>query len=839
MVVFASGLLRGQALLSQLAIGASVAIAAVPEGLPLLAGVGEAAVARRLATRKALVRRLAAVEGLGRVDIACTDKTGTLTEGKLSLHEVATIDADGSPGSDLSDDLRVVLRAAGLASPHPDTSGAAAHPTDVAVIRGAEQAGLGEEIRAPHLQESPFDPARAYHATVTDGHIWVKGAVEVLLPRCRRVRIKGHDLPLGPGRQQALTDRANELAARGLRLLMVAEGPSDTTLDDPHHLVALGFVGISDPLRPGVPAAVQRCHEAGVRVIMLTGDHPITARAIAWEAGLLDGAGEVITGADIAELQDDDLGRRLERAAVVARVTPLDKLPIVVFALLGSSRHLVVGADSATAAILAGGTAGLAAQGSPRYVALAGLSALLAGAFLLAARLIRLGFLANFLSRTVLIGFLTGVGIQVASGQLAEMLGVRRGGSGTIEKFINTIKAVPHTSVPTLIVSLAVLAVIIGVGRLTRRIPGALIAVIGAIVVSWAAHLSSHGVAVLGPVPQGLPRFGLPNIALGDASLLIGTAASMFVVILAQSAATSRAYAARYDEEFSENRDLVGLGMANIAAGLSGTFVVNGSPTKTEMVDGAGGTSQLAQLTTAVVVFVVLLFLTGPLKYLPSAVLASIVFLIGVELIHVGQMHAILEVRRDEFVVATLTAAAVVFVGVEQGIILAIVLSIIDHLRYSYHPKNAVLVSTDEGHLRSTPARPGERTTGGLLIYRFGSSLYYANAHSLYEDVTTFLDDGQPLSWFCLDAVAIGDIDYSAAQMLRRVHHALQARNIRFCLSNVADYVREELQDYQDHDITALLAPGILFQSPADVVEAYHQSLPGSANQEQPGAGTP
>ncbi len=395
-------------------------------------------------------------------------------------------------------------------------------------------------------------------------------------------------------------------------------------------------------------------------------------------------------------------------------------LPMTVFAIFGSSRHLVVGVDSATAAILAAGIGGLATLGSPRYVALASLSAFLAAGFLLTARLIRLGFLANFLSRTVLIEFLTGVGIQVASGQVAEMLGVRGGRSGTVQKLMDTVQEAPHTSILTLALSHSVIVVILGTGRVTKRVPGALIAVVGAIVVSWAANLSAHGIAVLGPVPQGLPHLGLPDVGWADGWPLVATAASLFVVILAQSAATSRAYAARYDEEFSENTDLVGLGLANIAAGLSGTFVVNGSPTKTEIVDAAGGRTQLAQLTTSAVVLMVLLFLTAPLKYLPTAALAAVVFLIGVQLIHVRQMRAILEVRRAEFIVATLTAAAVVFIGVEQGITLAIVLSLIDHIRHSYHPRNTVLIPTESGHWRTTAARPGKRTLEELIICRRG-----------------------------------------------------------------------------------------------------------------------
>ena len=386
-------------------------------------------------------------------------------------------------------------------------------------------------------------------------------------------------------------------------------------------------------------------------------------------------------------------------------------LPLALYALFGSSRHLVVGADSASAAILAAGLAGMAATASDQYVALAGLVALITAAFLILARLVRLGFLADFLSRTVLIGFLTGVGIQVAMGQVAGMLGVSDGTGGTLEKFWNTIQNIPDTSGTTLLVSLAVIAVILGGKYVTTVIPGALIAVIGAIAVSWAFDLEADGVAVLGPVPGGLPSFGLPDVAWSDVKPLLTTAFSIFVVILAQSAATSRAYAAKYGDRFSEDVDLVGLGFANVGAGLTGTFVVNGSPTKTQMVDSAGGRSQVASLTTVGIVVIVLLFLTKPLQYMPEAVLSSVVFLIGIELVKVADMRRIYRVRRDEFVVAAVTAAVVVVVGVEQGILLAIVLSIIDHLRRSYKPNDTVLVRTRDDKLASRPGR--RRWTGG------------------------------------------------------------------------------------------------------------------------------
>src|SRR6185437_6365830 len=355
-------------------------------------------------------------------------------------------------------------------------------------------------------------------------------------------------------------------------------------------------------------------------------------------------------------------------------------LPMAVFAVLCSSRHLVVAADSATAAILAASLTGLAAVGSAQYVRLAGLAALLTGVMLLAARLARLGFLANFLSRTVLVGFLTGVGLQVAAGQLPDMLGVTATGAHTVPKLVNTLRALPQAHAADVAVAAAVIVIVLVARRVSHRIPGALVAVVAAIVVSWAAKLAQHGAAVVGTVPRGLPTLGLPAFGEQAITALAGAAASMFVVILAQSSATSRAYAAKYSEEINDDADLNGLAAANVAAAFSGTFTVNGSPTKAQIVDSAGGRSQLSSLAAAVVVLIVLVLLTGPLAYLPEAALAAVVFLIAVELVDVAGLRHILATRRHEFAVAVLTMVAVVALGVEQGIIVAIVASIVDHL---------------------------------------------------------------------------------------------------------------------------------------------------------------
>jgi high affinity sulfate transporter 1 len=498
-------------------------------------------------------------------------------------------------------------------------------------------------------------------------------------------------------------------------------------------------------------------------------------------------------------------------------------VPIAVFALFGSSRHLVVGADSATAAILATGVVATGAvAGSPEYVALASLCALMCAVALVVARLLNLGFIANFLSRSVLIGFLTGVGIQVAMGQVGGMFGVSEGSGGTIEKFVNALQAIPtSTQGATLAVSVAVLVVIVGLERVNKKIPGALIAVVGAIAASYFLDLASRGVTTLGTVPGGLPNFGLPPgvMTLDNVEVLTPTVFAMFIVILAQSAATSRAYAMRYGDRFDENVDLVGLGLANAAAGLSGTFVVNGSPTKTEMVDSAGGRSQLAQLTTGGIVLIVLLFLTGPLSYMPNAVLAAVVFLIGVKLIDIRGMQDIARLRPGEFAVALATAATVVIVGVEQGIILAIVLSIVVHLSHSYRPYDTLLRLSEDGHIHSTPPSQGTQLAPGLVVYRFGASLYYANATRFTAEIMEIVESADPtLRWFAVAASAIGDIDYSGADSLRSVHGELADRGITLVLLDVDPQVRTQLDRY---GLTEKIGAANIFETVGAAAEAY------------------
>jgi high affinity sulfate transporter 1 len=495
-------------------------------------------------------------------------------------------------------------------------------------------------------------------------------------------------------------------------------------------------------------------------------------------------------------------------------------LPVLVFALLGSSRHLVVSADSATAAMVAAALTALSFKANtPRYVELTSLIAFVTAGILLAARILRLGFLADFLSRTVLVGFLTGVGIQVAGGELHDMLGIENVGHGFFRQLFFTFRHLADTNTPSLLIALSVLAIIVGFEFFAPKIPGGLVAVIAMTAACAFFHWSEHGVRVVGNVPSGLPHLGIPELNIHDVMMVLPISFSCFIVILAQSAATSRAYSLRYRDNFSQNSDLVGLSLANAIAGCSSTFVVNGSPTKTAMVDTAGGRSQWAHLTTATVVLMVLLFLTRPLSFLPNAVLAAIVFLIGVKLIDLRGFAAIRRAAPGEFILALLTAGTVVIFGVEQGILLAVVLSLLMHVRHGYRPHTGVVVRDQADHWRIDDPGPGKLAEPGMVMFWFGAGLFYANVPFFGEQVRELVvRSPSPVRWLVLDARAMTELDYSAGQALKELHQDLSRMGVVLALIVVKTRHQGDLERM---GLIDLIGANRFFESRYDCVEAY------------------
>ena len=499
-------------------------------------------------------------------------------------------------------------------------------------------------------------------------------------------------------------------------------------------------------------------------------------------------------------------------------------LPAVAFAAFGSSRYLVVSADSATAAIFAASLSPMAAPASARYVALAGAVALLTAAFLLLARLLKLGFIADFLSQTVLTGFLTGVGFQVGIAVLGEMLGVPISSRRTLVQLSEVLSRLPHAHLPSVAVSALTVVTLLLFRRFAPRVPGPLMVVAGAMAASAMWDFSGHGIAVIGPVAGGLPHLGLPDVGMKDLPLLLSTAASCCIMIITQSAATARIYAERHQQRLDANADLAGLSAANAVAGLSGAFVVNGSPTQTAMVESAGAQSQVAQLATAVAVALVLLFLTRPLQYLPQCVLGALVFVIAIRLI---KLRTILELRREspgDFALSLTTAAVVVAAGVEQGILLAMILSLLRVVSHSYHPHTGVMVPNIIGTWDLIPVSTVSVTKPGLVIYRFGAELFYANANRFAEEVTCLVG-GTPsaVRWLIADAEAITRLDYSASRVLAELLRSLKDRGVQFGLARAPWGLKSDLAR---HHVTELIDPSMNFSRLHDAMDAF-EKLPG------------
>jgi SulP family sulfate permease len=408
---------------------------------------------------------------------------------------------------------------------------------------------------------------------------------------------------------------------------------------------------------------------------------------------------------------------------------------------------------------------------------------------------------------------------------LGDMFGIAVRSERTLVQAWEVLRGLPASNLPTVALSVLVAGGILLGKRFARRIPLPLFAVLGTTAASAAFGFAAHGIAVIGPVPGGLPSIGLPEVSWSEVLALLPVAASCFVMIVAQSAATSRSFAQRYHERVDEDADILGLAAANAAAAISGTFVVNGSPTQTAMADRAGARSQLAQLVFAGVVLLVLLFFTGPLQYLPRCVLAGIVFAIAAGMIDVAALRDIRRESPGEFRLAVVTAAAVVAIGVEQGILLAIALSLFRHVRHSYSPHTTMLAPNAGGRWVPVRARPGQQTEPGLIVYRFNSDLFYANAHRFADEVRALVGQApSPVRCFLVDAGTIGDIDYSAAQSVRDLLDDLGRRGVAVVFARVSPYLRHDLDR---HRITAMIGESRIFATLHEALTAVRAGAPG------------
>jgi SulP family sulfate permease len=466
----------------------------------------------------------------------------------------------------------------------------------------------------------------------------------------------------------------------------------------------------------------------------------------------------------------------------------------VVFATLGSNPQVSVGADSTIAPLFAVGVARLAPSGSLAYQDRVALLAVMVGTLVALVWLFRLGWISQFLSAPIIAGFLAGVAVIIVVHQLPDLLGVRSGGGATIHRVAAVISHLGQVSGWTLGVGLGVFAVVFAAGRFDGRLPGALAGLVGATILVAALHLTHHGVAVLGPIAHGPVRLGLAGISASQVERLAPLAGVVALVVVTQSAATTRAFAEQGSYRVDIGRDFLGVGAANVAAGLVGAFPVNASPPRTAAVSAAHGRTQLAGLLAAGAV-ALLVPAAGLLTDVPLAALAGVLVFVATRILHVRELVAIARFDPFELGLAVITLLTVALVGVEQGIGVAVGLAILDRARLTARPQLHVL-----GQVRGTtswePLSRAEHAVQapGVLAVLFATPLWYANAARFRAE----LDDARrravgELRLVVLDAVGMTDLDFTGSLALAQTLDTLDRHHISFAVARAGQHLRENL----------------------------------------------
>jgi sulfate permease, SulP family len=466
----------------------------------------------------------------------------------------------------------------------------------------------------------------------------------------------------------------------------------------------------------------------------------------------------------------------------------------VLFAVLGSSPQLSVGADSTIAPLFAVGIGHLAASGSPRYIDLVGLLAVMAGVLVALVGLLRLGWIAEFLSAPIIEGFLAGVAVIIVVHQLPSMLGLPEVGGTTLHRIGVVGAHLGDSHGATLGIGAAVFVIVVAAERLDRRVPGALLGLVGSALVVGAFGLRAHGVEVLGAFAHGAPRVGLHGLSWSTLRDVMPIAGVVALVVVSQSAATTRAFAEEGGYAVNVDRDFLGIGAGSIAAGIFGSFPVNASPPRTAAVASASGRTQAAGLAAATVM-VLIVPAAGLLRDVPLATLAAVLIFVAIRIFHVRELLAIARFDRFELGLALITMLTVAFVGVEQGIGVAVGLAILDRTRLSARPQLHVL-GRIAGTTSWAPLSREEHTAQvpGVLVVLFATPLWYANATHFHAQVEASL--GRALGaprLLVLDAIGMSDIDYTGSLTLRKVLDRLDRDGIVFSIARAGEHLRESL----------------------------------------------
>ncbi|HMR95053.1 MAG TPA: SulP family inorganic anion transporter [Microthrixaceae bacterium] len=470
-------------------------------------------------------------------------------------------------------------------------------------------------------------------------------------------------------------------------------------------------------------------------------------------------------------------------------------LAVVAYAVFGSAVRVVVGPEGAVALLVATAVAPLAAAGSVEYAALVAALAVMVGVAFFAARLIRLGWVADYFSQAVLVGYITGVAVVLILGQLSKLVGVSSDEDGAIRETLDIVRHLGDANGATVLVGMAALGFLVLAARVSKRIPGALVLVVAGIAVSWALDLTSRGVAVTGPVPPGLPSFGVPDVSGSDVGALVLPAAAIFLVAYADGILTARSFAARHHEVVDANQELLAFGVTQVASGMTQGIPVGVSGSRTAVNDDMGATSQVGGLVAAGVIAVILVFLTAPIQYLPSAILGAVIVFAASKLIEPDQWKALGRSSRSEVMIAAVTALFVVTIGVLAAIVAAVVLSIIDVIRRAARPADAVLgwSAVDDRYV-DVAEHPDAGVTQGVVVYRIQDRVFFANAHFFKRRLWAAVDGApRPVRHVVLDASFISDIDASAGAALREVLDGLADRNIELHIARASTELQHSL----------------------------------------------
>lgn len=488
--------------------------------------------------------------------------------------------------------------------------------------------------------------------------------------------------------------------------------------------------------------------------------------------------------------------------AEVAGISPVNGLyalilPIVAYALLGSSRQLVVGPDGAVSALVGAVVVANTAAGSHQAVQIASMLALLVAACFLIARAARLAWLADYLSRPVLVGYIHGIAAALMIGQLPKLLGVETHETNPLRQLVAVIGELPSTSLATLAVSACALAILLPLRFLVPRIPAALIVVVGGIAASSALSLSSHGVATVGAVPSGLPSIGLPSPSDAPIADLAPSALGLFLLIFADGVLTARAYAGRNRQHVDAGQELLAMGVAEAAAGVSGAYPVGASGSRTAVNDAAGARTQASGLLAAGVVALVLLFLTGPIAHLPKAVLGAVIVAAAVGLVEPAAWRELARADGVEVALAGVTTAGVLVVGVLPAIAFAVGLSIIDVVRRSARPHDAVLGWVPKlGRYANVAVYRSAQVKPGVVVYRLDDRLFFANAGYVKGRVREAIRGAPtPTRWLVFDAEGVNYVDAAGVAALRELGEDLGRDGIEMLVARLKTPVQERFDD--------------------------------------------